>query len=62
MINLIGVQLGQMYAEELRQNGVEIETDVDLAAFARQAAPAYETVPGLSPGIYQRVRNAMAAR
>jgi len=50
------------YAEEMRRNGVEIVTDVDVAAFARQAAQAYDTMPGLTPGIYQRVRAVMQPR
>lgn len=50
------------YAEQLRANGVEIVTDVDVAAFAEKAATAYDTMPGLTPGIYQRVRDAISAR
>lgn len=50
------------YAEQLRANGVEIVTDVDVAAFAEKAATAYDTMPGLTPGIYQRVRAAISAR
>lgn len=48
------------YAEELKKNGVQIVTDVDTKAFAEKAKVAYSKVPGLTPGMYDKVRAAMA--
>jgi len=50
------------YAEELRKNGVQIVTDVDVKAFAEKARSAYDKVPGLTPGVVDRARKAIAAR
>ncbi len=47
------------YAEEMKKNGVQIVTDVDTKAFAEKAKVAYSKVPGLTPGIYDKVRAAM---
>lgn len=49
----------QDYAKQLQQNGVEIITDVDVDAFAQKASVAYENMPGLTPGIYDRVKQAI---
>lgn len=51
-----------VYAEQLQKNGVQIVTDVDVEAFAQQASVAYESMPGLTPGVYQRVKAAIDAR
>ncbi len=48
------------YAEELKKHGVQIVTDVNIKAFAEQARGAYAKVPGLTPGIYDKARQAMA--
>ena len=48
------------YAEEMKKNGVQIVTDVDTKAFAEKARVAYTKVPGLTPGMYDKVRAAMA--
>ena len=47
------------YAEEMKKNGVQIVTDVDNKAFAEKARVAYAKVPGLTPGMYDKVRAAM---
>lgn len=47
------------YAEEMKKNGVQIVSDVDTKAFAEKAKVAYSKVPGLTPGIYDKVRAAM---
>ena len=47
------------YADEMKKNGVQIVTDVDTKAFAEKAKVAYSKVPGLTPGIYDKVRAAM---
>lgn len=49
----------QAYAEELRKNGVQIVSDVDVKAFAEKARIAYTKVPGLTPGIYDKARQAI---
>ncbi|MDB5271621.1 MAG: dicarboxylate transporter subunit DctP [Hymenobacter sp.] len=48
-----------LYAEELKKNGVQFVTDVDVKAFAEKARVAYAKVPGLTPGIYDKARAAM---
>ncbi|MFY9511982.1 MAG: C4-dicarboxylate TRAP transporter substrate-binding protein [Rubrivivax sp.] len=48
------------YAEELKKQGVTIVTDVDVKAFAEKARVAYTKVPGLTPGIVDKARQAMA--
>lgn len=48
------------YAEELKRHGVEIVTDVDVKAFAEKARTAYGNIKGLTPGMVDRVRAAMA--
>ncbi|NPC58361.1 C4-dicarboxylate TRAP transporter substrate-binding protein [Caenimonas soli] len=48
------------YAEELKKQGVQIVTDVNVKAFAEKARAAYAKVPGLTPGIYDKARQAMA--
>ena len=47
------------YADEMRKAGVQFVTDVDGKAFAEKARIAYTKVPGLTPGMYDRVRAAM---
>jgi tripartite ATP-independent transporter DctP family solute receptor len=46
----------ERYASELRAQGVEIIEDVDVAAFQQAAAGAFDAVPGLTPGIVEKVR------
>ena len=48
------------FAEELKKNGVQIVGDVDIKAFAEKAKVAYSKVPGLTPGIYEKARAALA--
>lgn len=48
------------YADELRKQGVQIVTDVDVKAFAEKAKVAYSKVPGLTPGIYEKARQSMS--
>ena len=47
------------FADELKKNGVQFVTDVDTKAFAEKAKVAYAKVPGLTPGMYDKVRAAM---
>ena len=47
------------YADEMKKAGVQIVTDVDNKAFAEKAKVAYAKVPGLTPGMYDKVRAAM---
>jgi len=49
-----------VYTEELKRHGVEIVTDVDVQAFADKARSAYGRIEGLTPGMVDRVRAAMA--
>jgi tripartite ATP-independent transporter DctP family solute receptor len=63
----IGAELTRMtldtdekFAEQLRGEGVEIISDVDLPAFQQAAASAFDAVPGLSEGIVDKVRAAIA--
>jgi len=48
------------YAVELKKDGVEIVDDVDISAFMDVSKAAYGKVPNLTPGIYERVQEAMA--
>lgn len=48
------------FAEDLKKAGVTIVTDVDTKAFAEKAKVAYSKVPGLTPGIYEKARAALA--
>jgi tripartite ATP-independent transporter DctP family solute receptor len=48
------------FAEELKKNGVQIIDGVDIKAFAEKAKIAYTKVPGLTPGIYEKARQALA--
>lgn len=52
--------LDKRYAEDLKQQGVQIVENVDIAAFAEKAKVAYTKVPGLTPGIYDKARQAIA--
>jgi tripartite ATP-independent transporter DctP family solute receptor len=47
------------YANQLKQHGVEIVEDVDLAAFQAASVEAYAVVPNVTPGMYERVRDTM---
>ena len=47
------------YADEMKKAGVQFVTDVDHKAFAEKAKVAYAKVPGLTPGMYDKVRAAM---
>jgi TRAP-type C4-dicarboxylate transport system substrate-binding protein len=47
------------YADEMKKAGVQFVTDVDNKAFAEKAKVAYAKVPGLTPGMYDKVRAAM---
>lgn len=48
------------YAKQLADSGVEIVTDVDVPAFVEASRVAYDKVPNITPGIYDRVQKAMA--
>jgi tripartite ATP-independent transporter DctP family solute receptor len=48
------------YAAELKKNDVQIIENVDIQAFAEKAKVAYAKVPGLTPGIYEKARQAIA--
>lgn len=48
------------YAEQLKKDGVEIVDDVDISAFMDVSKAAYAKVPNLTPGIYERVQEAMS--
>ena len=50
----------KVFAEDLKKAGVTIVTDVDTKAFAEKAKVAYSKVPGLTPGIYEKARAALA--
>jgi tripartite ATP-independent transporter DctP family solute receptor len=65
----IGPELTEMtlasdadYAQKLRDAGVEIVEDVDIPAFQEATRAAYDKVPNLTPGIVERMREAMAAK
>ncbi|MDQ6436027.1 C4-dicarboxylate TRAP transporter substrate-binding protein [Mesorhizobium sp. LHD-90] len=47
------------YAKQLADSGVEIVEDVDVPAFMEASRAAYASVPNLTPGIYDRVQEAM---
>lgn len=47
------------FADELKKQGVQIVSDVDVKAFAEKARVAYGKVPGLTPGIVDKARQAM---
>lgn len=44
------------YAAELKAQGVEIVEDVDVGAFKAAAKGAFDKVPGLTPGMVDKVR------
>lgn len=48
------------YAKQLADAGVEIIEDVDVPAFMEASRAAYDSVPNLTPGMYDRVQKAMA--
>jgi tripartite ATP-independent transporter DctP family solute receptor len=48
------------FAEDMKKQGVQIVTDVDVKAFAAKARPAIAKVPGVTPGIYEKALAAMA--
>lgn len=48
------------FAKQLADSGVEIVTDVDTRAFVEASQAAYEKVPNITPGIYEKVQRAMA--
>jgi len=65
----IGPELTEMtlasdagYAQKLKDAGVEIIEDVDIPAFQEATRSAYDKVPNITPGIVDRMREAMAAK
>lgn len=54
------LETDDVYAKQLADSGVEIVTDVDTAAFVEASQAAYEKVPNITPGIYEKVQQAMA--
>lgn len=48
------------FAEEMKKQGVQFVTDVDVKAFATKARPAIAKTPGITPGIYEKAVAAMA--
>lgn len=54
------LETDEKYAAELQAAGVEIIGDVDVAAFQDAARNAFDTVPGLTPGVVEKVRAAVA--
>jgi len=51
----------EQFAGQLRQAGVQIIADVDIAAFQRASSSVYQTLPNLTPGFVDRARAAMNA-
>lgn len=47
------------YAKQLADSGVEIVTDVDVPAFMEASKSVYSAVPNLTPGMFERVQDAM---
>ncbi|MDT1060979.1 C4-dicarboxylate TRAP transporter substrate-binding protein [Paracoccus sp. CPCC 101403] len=54
------LETDERYAKDLQAQGVEIVGDVDVAAFQDAAKNAFDAVPGLTPGIVDKVRAAVA--
>lgn len=54
------LETDEKYAEELKGLGVEIVEDVDIAAFQEASKSAFDAVPGLTPGIVDKVRAELA--
>ncbi|MDX3924652.1 MAG: C4-dicarboxylate TRAP transporter substrate-binding protein [Shinella sp.] len=48
------------YAKQLADSGVDIVSDVDVPAFVEASRAAYGKVPNITPGMYERVQEAMA--
>lgn len=48
------------FKEKLKEGGVEVIEDVDVKAFQDQAKNAFDSVPGLTPGIVDKVRAELA--
>ena len=53
-------QTDAQFAEDMKKQGVQIVTDVDVKAFAAKARPAIAKVPGITPGIYDKAIAAMS--
>lgn len=47
------------YAKQLADSGVEIVSDVDVPAFMEASKQAYSKAPNLTPGMFERVQDAM---
>jgi len=54
------LETDEKYAEELQKLGVQIIDDVDVAAFQAAAINAFDAVPGLTPGVVEKVRAVIA--
>lgn len=59
-LTALTLETDDRYAEELKAQGVEIIEDVDVPAFQEAAKNAFDAVPGLTPGIVDKVRAAVA--
>jgi tripartite ATP-independent transporter DctP family solute receptor len=56
----LSIATDAQFAEDMKKQGVQIVTDVDVKAFAAKARPAIAKVPGLTPGMYDKAISAMA--
>lgn len=54
------LETDEAYADQLRADGVEVIEDVDVAAFQEAASNAFDAVPGLTPGMVEKVRAAIS--
>jgi TRAP-type transport system periplasmic protein len=48
------------FAQQLQKAGVQIVTDVDIPAFQKASAAAYQAMPNLTPGFVEKAKSAMS--
>jgi tripartite ATP-independent transporter DctP family solute receptor len=48
------------FAQQLQKAGVQIVTDVDIPAFQKASASAYQAMPNLTPGFVEKAKSAMS--
>ncbi len=53
------LETDDVYAKQLADAGVDIISDVDIPAFVEASKAAYGKVPNLTPGMFERIQDAM---
>ena len=54
------VEDDERYAQQLQKAGVQIVSDVDIPAFQKVSAGAYQAMPNLTPGFVEKAKSAMS--